>query len=94
MQLLGVKLNRPTFGDITFAVGFATAIIVVMVFLFKLLGVPVIRISGIVLFLGAVWGALSNRLGIRLDQGRSHMLLFLLGMLPIVVVAALFIALH
>lgn len=80
MQILGVTLRRPTFNDLTFAAAMGTAVFAVYELVMMALGVHETTRSALLFFVGTVWGALSNRIGIDVTQGWRAKVLFLTGL--------------
>ncbi|MBB4517276.1 hypothetical protein [Paraburkholderia fungorum] len=91
MQFLGVTLRRPTFNDLTFAAALGTAVFAVYELAMMALGVHETTRSGLLFFVGTVWGALSNRIGINLTQGWRAKVLFLIGLGLLVMAPAIFV---
>lgn len=89
MQILGVKLRRPTFNDVTFAAAMGTAVFAVYELAMMALGVHETTRGGLLLFVAMVWGALSNRIGIDLVKGWRAKVLFLIGLGLLVMLSAI-----
>lgn len=85
VKIIGVEIHRPSFGDITFSVAFATGCLVALIAIYHLISWPVSRTAAVSLFAGGVWGALSARIGIELWGGVRHKLLWFGGLLLFVI---------
>lgn len=73
MQIFGISLRRPSFSEITGAAVLATGLFVAALGLMHALHMPIDRIEAGALLLVVLWGCVSVRLGIRVDQGKQHM---------------------
>lgn len=91
MNILGVALRRPSFGDITFSVAFATAILVAYVVVARLADVQVSMIGASSFFAGSLWGAASQRIGLCVAGSLPQRILFVLGLAVFVVCPALIV---
>jgi hypothetical protein len=74
MNLIGITLRRPTFGELTAAAVMATGVWLAAVGLAHVLKLPMDRIEAGALLLVVVWGCVSARLGIRIGMGHRHLL--------------------
>ena len=68
MNLLGIPLRRPTFGELTAAAVMATGVWLAALGLTRVLHLPMDRIEAGALLLVVVWGCVSARLGIRIGM--------------------------
>jgi hypothetical protein len=74
MNLIGIPLRRPTFGELTAAAVMATGLWLAALGLTRVLHLPMDRIEAGALLLVVVWGCISARLGIRIGMGHRHLL--------------------
>ena len=73
MKILGIILRKPSFNEITAAVVMATGLFVAALGLMHALHMPIDQTEAGALLLVVLWGCISVRLGIRIDQGKQHM---------------------
>lgn len=74
MKILDIQLRKPSFNEITVAAVMATGLFVAALGLMRALRMPMDGVEAGALLLVVLWGCVSVRLGIRIDQGRQHML--------------------
>jgi hypothetical protein len=74
MNLIGIPLRRPSFGELTAAAVMATGVWLAAVGLARALHLPLDRVEAGALLLVVVWGCLSARLGIRIGAGHRHLM--------------------
>jgi uncharacterized membrane protein len=74
MQLLGIPLRKPGFNELTAAVVMGTGLWVLAVGVAHWLQLGLGRAEAGALLVVMLWGAVSARLGIRVGQGRQHLL--------------------
>ena len=73
MKILGIILRKPSFNEITAAVVMATGLFVAALGLMHALHMPIDQTEAGAMLLVVLWGCISVRLGIRIDQGKQHM---------------------
>jgi len=73
MKFLGIQLRKPTFNEVTAAAVMATGLFLAALGLMRAFRMPIDHVEAGALLLVVVWACLSVRLGIRVDQGRQHM---------------------
>jgi hypothetical protein len=73
MKLFGIPLRKPTFNEVTVAAVMATGLFLAALGVMRLFRLPIDPIEAGALLLVVVWGCVSVRMGIRIDQGRNHM---------------------
>ena len=78
MKILGITLRKPSFNEITAATVMATGLFVAALGLMRSLHMPIDPIEAGALLLVVLWGCISVRLGIRIDQGKQHMVVNLM----------------
>ncbi len=94
MNILGIPLRRPSFNEITAATVMGVGLWVAGVGLMKLLRLDLPPADAGAMLLVLLWACTSVRLGIRIEQGRRHLLAnlavsaLLLGLYETVLVAA------
>ena len=74
MNLIGIPLRRPSFGELTAAAVMATGVWLAAIGLTRVLHLPMDRIEAGALLLVVLWGCVSARLGIRIGMGHRHLL--------------------
>lgn len=73
MKILGIALRKPNFNEITVAVVMATGLFVAALGVMRAFHMPIDQIEAGALLLVVLWGCISVRLGIRIEQGKQHM---------------------
>ena len=73
MKILGITLRKPSFNEITAAAVMATGLFVAALGLMRALHMAIDPIEAGALLLVMLWGCISVRLGIRIEQGKQHM---------------------
>jgi hypothetical protein len=74
MNILGITLRKPNFSELTAAAVMGTGLWVAAIGLLRVLNVPIDRFDAGALLIVVLWGCASVRFGIRIGQGRSHLL--------------------
>ena len=74
MNLIGIPLRRPSFGELTAAAVMATGVWLAAIGLARVLNLPLDRVEAGALLLVVGWGCVSARLGIRIGMGHRHLL--------------------
>lgn len=78
MQLLGIPLRRPKFGELTASAVMATGLWLAVLGFVRAAQMPMDRMDAGALLLVVAWGCVSARLGIRIGMGHRHLLANLL----------------
>lgn len=87
MQILGIQLRKPTFVDMTVTMVVATFLLVAVLLVSGLVGYHPGTYAKAVILASLAWGVLGNLIGIRVAEGRWHLLLNAAGCAAINVVA-------
>ena len=78
MKIFGVTLRKPSFNEITASAVMATGLFLAALGLMRALHRPIDSIEAGALLLVVLWGCISVRLGIRIEQGKQHMVVNLM----------------
>lgn len=78
MKIFGVTLRKPSFNEITASAVMATGLFLAALGLMRALHMPIDSIEAGALLLVVLWGCISVRLGIRIEQGKQHMVVNLM----------------
>ncbi|MBL8289714.1 MAG: hypothetical protein JNL85_17155 [Rubrivivax sp.] len=78
MKLFGIPLRRPDFNELTAAAVMGTGLWLAGLGFVHVVRAPLDRSDAGALLLMVMWGCLSARCGIRIDQGRRHLAVNLL----------------
>ena len=78
MNLIGIPLRRPTFGELTAAAVMATGVWLAALGLTRVLHLPMDRVEAGALLLVVLWGCVSVRVGLNVGHGGRHLLANLL----------------
>ncbi len=72
MQLLGIALRKPSFGEITAAAVMALGLWIAAAGIARASGHPLDTADAGALLIVIAWAAIGTRLGLRLDHGPRH----------------------
>ena len=78
MKIFGVTLRKPSFNEITASAVMATGLFLAALGLMRALHMPIDSTEAGALLLVVLWGCISVRLGIRIEQGKQHMVVNLM----------------
>jgi hypothetical protein len=78
MNILGIPLRRPKFGELTAAAVMATGLWLAALGFMRATQWPVDRMDAGALLLVVAWGCVSARVGIRVGMGHRHLVANLL----------------
>lgn len=73
MNLFGIALRKPTFGEVTAAAVMGIGCWIAAVGIAKASGHPLAAVDAGALLVVAVWATIGVRLGLRFDQGPRHL---------------------
>ena len=73
MKFFGITLRTPSASELTAAVVMGTGLWMAALGLLRAAGVAIDRVDAGALLLVVLWGCLSARLGIRIEQGHRHL---------------------
>jgi hypothetical protein len=72
MKILGIELNKPSFGEVTASAIMAAGLWLACVALWRVSDQPMDRVQAGAALLVIFWGCVGVRLGIRFDRGLRH----------------------
>ena len=78
MKIFGITLRKPSFNEITASAVMATGLFIAALGLMHALHMPIDSTEAGALLLVVLWGCISVRLGIRIEQGKQHMVVNLM----------------
>lgn len=78
MNILGIPLRRPKFGELTAAAVMATGLWLAALGAMRATQMPIDRMDAGALLLVVAWGCVSARVGIRIGMGHRHLVANLL----------------
>lgn len=72
MQLFGITLRKPTFGELTATAVMAAGLWIAGVGIARASGLPLERADAGALLVVIAWGCVAARIGLAMDAGRRH----------------------